>query len=208
MPKRTPTALFVILWSRLYFFYAFRYDGRSFYFMCLNGTACLVLRLSCGYCQHTVSIYAKSFMVAPFNILLFQAQPQHCVTLFPGRHEQRSSLLASDKKLKTYQSRNAIKVQFGKPISFTRLIHRNISGRLLTGAEMTQRWVYHEKYTQHEWQLAGSLALAAQPAGSLTEYPFQAAQLLWVSFRKSVSLCLFQEVRLIWKGLDCLCKFG
>lgn len=32
--------------------------------MCLNGTACLVLRLSRGYCQHTVSIYAKSFMVA------------------------------------------------------------------------------------------------------------------------------------------------
>lgn len=72
-PERTPTAL-LFYNQDLHFFYAFRYDDRSFYFMCLNGTACLVLRLSRGYCQHTISIYAKSFMVAPFNILLFWAQ--------------------------------------------------------------------------------------------------------------------------------------
>lgn len=73
-PRELPQHCLLFYNQDLYFFYAFRYNDRWFYFMCLNGTACLVLRLSRGYCQHTVSIYAKSFMVAPFNILLFQAQ--------------------------------------------------------------------------------------------------------------------------------------
>ena len=53
----------------------------------------------------------------------------------------------------TNQSTNITKVQLGEPMSFIGVTYRNMGEGSCTGAEMTQRQLYHQGPPQHEWQL-------------------------------------------------------
>lgn len=77
-------------------------------------------------------------------------------------------------------------------MGFARVTYRNMGEGLLTGAEMTQRWLCHQSLSQPEWWLikSGNAKHTLRPAGSSTGcrvFPggrdslnlFQAAQLLF-----------------------------
>lgn len=103
-------------------------------------------------------------------------------------------LLPSHREPATDQSKDTSKIQLSKPMAFIRVPCRNMSERLLTEAEMTQRQLHHLCPPQHEWQFIESGNLkhttqlkAVQQVGGC---PFQLAQLVW-PFPRHLGCSLF-----------------
>lgn len=53
--------------------------------------------------------------------------------------------ITPDREPRTDQSKDIMKIQLGEPLNFIGVISRSVVGLLFTGAEMTQRELYHKK---------------------------------------------------------------
>lgn len=71
-----------------------------------------------------------------------------CDKIFPGE-TQHMCLLTPDKEPITDQNTETTKVQLGEVWVLLGVPYLNISDALLTGAEMTQRQLYHQSPSQH-----------------------------------------------------------
>jgi hypothetical protein len=73
--------------------------------------------------------------------------------LFLGRHYIH--VCSPNRKPKTEKGIDSIRVQLGKPVSFTRLTYRNMGEQLLGGVEMIQRQLNHQdlpQYISQSWE--------------------------------------------------------
>lgn len=73
---------------------------------------------------------------------------QPSINYVPGKTEH-TDLLTPDGKPMIDQSTDTTKVQLGEPTGFTGVTYRNTGEGSLTGAEMTQRLLYHQGPPQH-----------------------------------------------------------
>ena len=96
----------------------------------------------------------------------------------------------------TNQSTNITKVQLGEPMSFIGVTYRNMGEGSCTGAEMTQRQLYHQGPPQHEWQLTNletwSTLHSLQAAQQVGECPFRVTLP-----GSSAGFCFFQAAGLV-----------
>jgi hypothetical protein len=120
-----------------------------------------------------------------------------CMTDFSWEEAIYTCLLAHSRESMTEQRMDTTKVQFSEPVSFIRVIYRNMDEGLLTGVEMTQRQLHHQSQPQHGWQLTktGNQEPTAQPAGwlesalsrCLSSKPLPVARLVSASWHLDLS---------------------